>query len=137
MKFFKIVKWIAIIGFTCFTLLAAYIYISETTVLPWEKDEVIQLTLDWGGLDKLPKGTKNLEIEKHGSIFTRQFIIGFEIDNPLEIEKWIQNSKRLRDNIPKNQGDIKIYEIYPGEKKSIGGKVKIKNNKIEIDMSWS
>ena len=29
------------------------------------------------------------------------------------------------------------FEIYPGEKESLGGKVEIEKNKVKIKMSWS
>ncbi|MEH6538078.1 MAG: hypothetical protein V7719_16880 [Psychroserpens sp.] len=120
-----------------FALLIIYIYVSNTTVLPWEKEEVIQVTLEWGGLDELPAEIKNLEIDKKGSLFTRQFIIEFELDDSSKIDEWIKNSKRLKNNIPKIKGNTKVYEIYPGEIDSMGGKVEITEGKVLIDMSWS
>ena len=73
-----------------FTLLTVYIYVSNVYVLPWEKEEAIQATLDMGGLNKLPEGIKNLTIEKSGSFFTRQYIIEFELDDVKKIDNWIE-----------------------------------------------
>ncbi|MTE27281.1 hypothetical protein [Winogradskyella ouciana] len=119
------------------TLFFTYIYISSIYVLPWEKQEAIEATIEMGGLDELPQGIKNLSIKKRGSIFTRQYIIEFELDNAKEIDNWIKRSKRLKDNIPKIKGNTKTFEIYPGENDSYGGEVEINDNKIRIDMSWS
>lgn len=106
-------------------------------MLPWKKKEAIQATLEMGGLNELPNGIKNLQIDKRGSTFTRQFIIEFELDDSKKIDDWIKKSKRLKDNVPKIKGNIKVYEIYPGENDSYGGKVEIKDKKVRIDMSWS
>lgn len=120
-----------------FILFLTYIYISNTYVLPWEKKEVIRATLEMGGLNELPRGIKNLKIDKRGSIFTRQFIIEFEFKDSKKIDNWIKQSKRLKDNIPKIKGNTKTYEIYPGENDAYGGKVEIQDKKVRIDMSWS
>ena len=120
-----------------FILFLTYIYISNAYVLPWEKKEAIQATLEMGGLNELPSGIKNLQIDKRGSIFTRQFIIEFEFEDSKNIDNWIKQSKRLKDNVPKIKDNTKTYEIYPGENDAYGGKVEIKDKKVRIDMSWS
>lgn len=120
-----------------FILFLAYIYISNAYVLPWEKKEAIQATLEMGGLNELPSGIKNLQIDKRGSIFTRQFIIEFEFEDSKEIDNWIKQSKRLKNNVPKIKDNIKTYEIFPGENDAYGGKVEIQDKKVRIDMSWS
>lgn len=122
---------------SCFTLLVTYIYISNSYVLPWEKEEVIQTTLEWGGLAGLPSEIENLNIEKKGSLFTRQFIIEFEINDSNELNEWIKQSKRLKNNLPKIKDNKKVYEIYPGENNAMGGKVEIEDTQVRIDMSWS
>lgn len=123
------------IGLFTFTII--WFYISNTYVMPWEKNEIIQTTLGWGGLANLPDGTNNLKVEKKGNLFTREFLIEFEVDNISEIQDWIQKSKRLNQNTPKLREQTRVYEIYPGEKNSMGGKVEILENKIRINMSWS
>lgn len=120
-----------------FFLIIIWLYISNEYILPWEKKEVIQTTLEWGGLDKLPNEIENIKIDKRGSFFTRQFIIEFEVHDSDKIEDWIKKSKRLKDNTPKLKGDTKIYEIYPGENDSYGGEVEVLGKKVRIDMSWS
>ncbi|MCF2875632.1 MULTISPECIES: hypothetical protein [unclassified Tenacibaculum] len=120
-----------------FTLILCHFYISNSYVFPWEKQNVIQTTLEWGGLYKLPSEIKNLTIEKRGNPFTRQFIIEFEVNDPNEIDLWIKQSKRLKDNFPKINSNVKIYEVYPGEQKSIDGTVEIQGEKVKINMSWS
>lgn len=89
-----------------------------------------------GGLSELPIDAENIEIERRGSMFTRQYIIEFN-SSEAEIEKWIEKSKRLKNNIPKTEGKAKVYEIYPGEEEAMGGKVKIEKDKVSINMSWS
>ncbi|MCA0133764.1 hypothetical protein [Winogradskyella alexanderae] len=120
-----------------FSLVIIWFYVSNTYVLPWEKKEVIQTTLEWGGLNDLPNEIQNLKLDKKGSMFTRQFIIEFEVDDSNKISDWIKKSKRLKNNIPKLKGNTKIYEIYPGENDSYGGRVEIEGKKVKIDMSWS
>jgi hypothetical protein len=119
-------------------IIIALIYLNffSNIVFPWRKDEAIKTTLNWGGLYKLPEHIENLEIEQRGSAFTRQFIIKFSSD-PKEIQKWILNSKRLKNNVPKINYKTKIYEIYPGENGAMGGKVEIEGAKVFINISWS
>ena len=102
-----------------------------------EKNGAIQATLEMGGLNELPSGIKNMQIDKRGSIFTRQFIIEFEFEDSNKIDNWIKQSKRLKDNVPKIKDKTKTYEIYPGENDAFGGKVEIQDKKVRIDMSWS
>jgi hypothetical protein len=121
-----------------FVIIIALIYLNffSNIVFPWKKDEAINTTLSWGGLCKLPNNIENLEIEQRGSMFTRQFIIKFSSDQK-EIQKWILNSKRLKNNIPKINIKTKIYEISPGENGAMGGKVEIEGIKVLINISWS
>lgn len=126
-----------ILGILLFVFLGiVYLYFFTSYVFPWEKEVAIQATLDWGGLAKLPDSAQNLKISKEGSMFTRTFIIEFTT-NKKEIENWIFNSKRLKNNSPNIEGKTKIYEVYPGEVNSFGGKVKIDGNNVSIKMSWS
>ncbi|MNK62699.1 hypothetical protein D3C87_818860 [compost metagenome] len=104
--------------------------------MPWNKDEVIKTTLKWGGLKELPTNSEIITLEKRGSIFTRQFIIEF-VSSENEIKNWIKKSKRLKNNQPKSDTNKMIYEIYPGEDDSFGGKVEIKKDTVKINMSWS
>lgn len=61
--------------------------------------------LYFGGLKEIPKNAKIINIEKHGSSFTKQYIIEFT-SSKSEIEQWIRKSKRLKNNIPKIQLNI-------------------------------
>ncbi|KAB1159308.1 hypothetical protein F7018_03075 [Tenacibaculum aiptasiae] len=133
----KLVIKITKVFIVSFTLILCYFYISNSYVFPWEKQNVIETTLESGGLNKLPNEIKNLTIEKRGNPFTRQFIIEFEVNDPNEIDLWTKQSKRFKDNFPEVNGNLKIYEVYPGEQKSIGGTVEIQGEKVRINMSWS
>ncbi|MFC6098117.1 hypothetical protein ACFPVY_15805 [Flavobacterium qiangtangense] len=127
---------LAIFSF-CFLCVAIIIIGYFTNVIfPWERTKSIQEAIDMGGLSELPIDAENIEIEKRGSMFTRQYIIEFNCTEA-EIEKWIDKSKRLKNNIPKIEGKTKIYEIYPGENGAMGGKVKIEKSKVSVNMSWS
>jgi hypothetical protein len=121
-----------------FVLFIALIYLNffSNIVFPWKKDVAINTTLNWGGLSKLPDNMENLEIEKRGSAFSRQFIIKFCSDQK-EIQKWILNSKRLKNNIPQINKKTKVYEISPGENGALGGKVEIEGTKVLINISWN
>ena len=127
MKLKKILLYIFIVGILGFGILIVGYF--SNIVFPWQREESIKATIEMGGLSQLPKNIENVEIDKRGSMFTRQFIIEFD-SNAIEIQKWIQNSKRLKNNIPKIKGQTKVYEIYPGEDGAMGGKVEINNNKV-------
>ncbi|WP_396187069.1 hypothetical protein [Flavobacterium sp.] len=130
----KTIKILASLLF--FILVFGYLNFFSSIVFPWQKAEAIKVTLNWGGLAELPKGAENLSVKKNGSMFTRTFTIEFDA-NQKEIENWILNSKRLKNNKPKVKGVNKTYEIYPGENESFGGKVSVENRKVTIRMSWS
>jgi len=117
---------------------AIYIYIGlfSAYVFPWDKEEALNTTLEWGGLAPLPVPLRDMDIEKKGSPFTREFIIDFKTTEN-QLKDWIKNSKRLKNNIPKLQGSQKTYDIRPGEEGSFGGNVKIEGNTVTIKMSWS
>ena len=133
----KVLKITLAIFSFCFLCVAIIIIGYFTNVIfPWERTKSIQEAIDMGGLSELPIEAENIEIEKRGSMFTRQYVIEFDCTEA-EIEKWIDKSKRLKNNIPKIEGKTKIYEIYPGEKGAMGGKVKIEKSKVSVNMSWS
>jgi hypothetical protein len=69
-------------------------------------------------------------------MFSRQFIIQFN-SNEFQIQKWINASKRLKNNSPRILNGTKIYDIYPGENGAMGGQVKTKDTIVIINMSWS
>ncbi|MGE6355139.1 hypothetical protein ACQKCJ_14825 [Flavobacterium sp. NPDC079362] len=117
-------------------ILLGYLNYFSTYVMPWQKEEAIKSALLWGGLKEIPKNAKIINLEKHGSSFTKQFIIEFT-SSKSELEQWIRKSKRLKNNIPKIQLNIRTYEIHPGEINSYGGRVKIKQDTVSINMSWS
>ncbi|MFD1605068.1 hypothetical protein ACFSJW_00580 [Flavobacterium artemisiae] len=119
-----------------FAMLSIYLNYFSTLVMPWQKEEVIKTTLLWGGLDKLPKNAEFTNMEKRGSMFTRQFIIEFTSKRE-DIEKWKSLSKRLKNKIPKIKANTEIFEIYPGEDGAMGGKVEITGNNVKINISWS
>ncbi|MCA4782691.1 hypothetical protein IF125_10545 [Empedobacter stercoris] len=122
--------------FSVISIFSVYIIFFSNFVMPWERNEIIKTSLNWGGLNEFPKNAEIINIEKKGSMFTRQFIIEFKSSDK-EINSWIEKSKRLKNNIPKIENQTKIYEIYPGEENAFGGKVEIKNNIVKINMSWS
>ena len=104
--------------------------------MPWQKKEIIETTLLWSGLNKFPENAEIIDIEKRGSMFTRQFIIKFNAEKE-EIQKWKNSSKRLKNNIPKINGKTELYRISPGENGAMGGKVEIEGNNVKINISWS
>jgi hypothetical protein len=130
-------KTIKILVSLLFVLLVfGYLNFFSSIVFPWQKAEAIKTTLNWGGLAELPKEAESLSVEKSGSMFTRTFTIEFNAEQK-EIENWILNSKRLKNNKPKVKGINETYEIYPGENESFGGKVTVEMGKVTIRMSWS
>ncbi|MBG7612938.1 hypothetical protein IU405_11835 [Polaribacter sp. BAL334] len=130
-------KTIKILGSLLFLLLVfVYLNFFSSFIFPWQEKDAIQTTLNWGGLAELPKEAENLTVEKEGSAFTRTFIVKFNA-NQKEIENWILNSKRLKNNKPKVSGETKSYEVHPGENESFGGKVSVEKGLVTIRMSWS
>ncbi len=122
--------------FLILSIVSLYIIFFSNYVMPWDKEEAIKTTLNWCGLRELPKNSEIITLEKRVSIFTRQFIVEF-VSSENEIKDWIKKSKRLKNNQPKLNSNKVIYEIYPGEDDSYGGKVEIKNDTVKINMSWS
>jgi len=133
-RILKIILAFSAFCFFCFAIIIIGYF--ANIVFPWERKESIQQAIEMGGLSELPIDAENVEIERRGSAFTRQYIIEFN-SSEAEIEKWIEKSKRLKNNIPKSKGKTKVYEIYPEEKEALGGKVKIEKDKVTINMSWS
>ena len=130
----KIIKIAALILIAVFTFV--YFNFLSSYVFPWQEKDAIKLATDWGGLSNIPKNAKNIEVEKEGSTFTKTYIIEFN-STKSEIDNWIETSKRLKSSKPKIENGKILFEIYPGEKASFGGKVEIEKNKVKIKMSWS
>jgi len=127
---------ITIVLLAAIVVLIVVVEYFSTYVFPWHRESAIKATIEIGGLSKLPYDLNNLEIEKYGGMFTRQFIIKFHSSKE-EIQNWINKSKRLKSATPKSNGLKKTYEIYPGENGTFGGKVEIQGNDVLIDMSSS
>lgn len=121
-----------------FIILTLYIYLQFFSgyVFPWDKQEATQTITKWGGLAPLPVRMEEIYIEKKGSPFTRQFTIEFTASDK-QIENWIKNSKRLKNNPPQEKASKKIYDIHPGEADSFGGNVEIEESNVKINMSRS
>ena len=131
MRLFKILS----LGLVPFLAVVYFNYFSSY-VFPWQEKDAIQTTLNWGGLNPIPKNAENIEIQKDGSLLSRSFIIKFS-SNKSDIETWVKSSKRLKLNVPKIKNGKEKYEIYPGENESIGGTVEIEGETVKIKMSWS
>lgn len=133
----KIMSKIKILSFFVFGfLLFAYLNYFSDIVMPWQEKEIVETTLFWGGLDELPTSAALVNIEKRGSMFTRQFIIEF-IATKEDIAKWRNTSKRLKNKLSKTNLKTAIFEIYPGENGAMGGTVEIEGNKVKINISWN
>lgn len=130
----RIIKIFLILLFLGFSFI--YLNYFSSFVMPWDRDEAIEAALSWGKLDKLPKDADITNMEKRGSIFTRQFIIEFTTSES-EIKNWILKSKGFKGVEPEIKDGTKIYEIHPKNLESYGGRVKIKGNTVYINMSWS
>jgi hypothetical protein len=102
-KKFKIINRIIsyFLIFSTLFIFSIYILFFSNIVMPWEKNEIIKTTLDWGGLNKLPENSKIIEIEKRGSMFIRQFIIEFESSNS-DINSWIEKNEKLKKKYSKD-----------------------------------
>lgn len=137
MKILKKALIVLVVTGTIMILGILYFFISNSYVMPWEHDEVQAITLKWGGLAPLPNTVKHKSFEKKGSMFSRQFVLCFEFTSEDKLQQWIQRSKRLKNNVPSVNQQIKTYRIYPGEEKSSGGTVTIEQRRVRISMSWS
>ena len=117
------------------SVLIIYLFIFSNIVFPWQKDEAIKTTIEWSGLTELPVQKENIKITKKGSVFTRQYILEFTASTK-EIENWIKKNKKLNKIQPRERNTTKTY-VISGEKGATGGTIKIKDNLVIINMSWS
>ncbi|WP_417355810.1 hypothetical protein [Flavobacterium sp.] len=129
-KAFKILTFL----FTT-SVLIIYLFVFSNIVFPWQKDNAIKTALEWSGLTELPVENKNINITKQGSMFTRQYILEFSASTK-KIENWVKENKKLNNVQPQIRNTTKTYTI-PGEKGTTGGTVKIKDNMVIINTSWS
>ncbi|AYB30385.1 hypothetical protein [Chryseolinea soli] len=58
-------------------------------VMPWDRAEAIEIATRWGGLADLPDAAEDISVDTEGGMFTRTFIIEFELDNNA-IDAWIK-----------------------------------------------
>ncbi|SHH96864.1 hypothetical protein SAMN04488109_6323 [Chryseolinea serpens] len=108
-------------------------------VMPWDRSEAIEAAITWGGLADLPDAAEDVSVGTEGSMFTRTFIVRFELDNDA-IDAWIKKSARMKNMVPVVEADgTLLYEIHPGEERSIGGTVRVNrlDHWVVIKMSWS
>lgn len=131
---FKIFKALIISG--VLFCIGVYLLVFSSIVFPWDREAVTLAVQEWGGLASFPGNISDVSMSKSGSPFTRTYEIEFDSD-ATSVEKWIQQSKRLKNNKPMLENNVKIYEVYPGEEESYGGTVTIKGNHVAIKMSWS
>ncbi|MEE1899102.1 hypothetical protein GN157_17355 [Flavobacterium rakeshii] len=124
-----------LLSLSAIALLTVYLFVFSNIVFPWQKDNAIKTTLEWSGLTELPIENKNINITKRGSMFTRQYILEFTA-NTKEIKNWIKKNKKLNKIQLRERNNTKTY-VISGEKGAIGGTVKIKDNLVIINMSWS
>lgn len=116
--------------------IGTYVYFFSGIVFPWQQEEVALTVQQWGGLAPFPDDISNVRMSKSGSAFTRTFEVEFDAE-ATAIEKWIKESKRLKDNKPVYNTDATLFEVYPGEQKATGGTVEVKRNHVKIRMMWS
>ena len=65
--------------FTFLIVIFVYINYLSNVVMPWQKEEIINTTLSWSGLNKFPEKAKIIDIQKKGSLFSRQFVNEFNV----------------------------------------------------------
>lgn len=108
-------------------------------VMPWDRSEAIEAAITWGGLADLPDAAEDVSVGTEGGMFTRTFSVRFELDNDA-IDAWIKKSPRMKNMVPVVEADgTLLYEIRPGEQRSIGGTVRVNrvDHRVVIRMSWS
>ena len=108
-------------------------------VMPWDRSNAIETAITWGGLANLPDEAEDISVGTEGGMFTRTFIIQFELDNDA-IDAWVKKSPRMKNMVPIVEEDGTLrYEIYPGEERSIGGTVRVNrmDHWVIIRMMWS
>mgnify|MGYP003575193493 CR=1 FL=1 len=131
MRIIKILSGLLFLG-----IFFIYLNFFSSFVMPWQRDDAIKAALNWGQLNELPKDAEIIDMEKRGSMFTRQFIIEFTSSQPA-IKNWILKSKGFKNVKPEIKNGIKIYQIHPRDGDAYGGKVEIEGNRVLINMSWS
>lgn len=135
----KIIKRAALVLFIVSLLFLALLVFSyfENIVMPWQRAEIIDTTLTWGGLKGLPANAEVISVETKGSMFTRELIIEFDCERQ-PLEKWMDENG-LDNLVPIETNDgLRVYHVA-GHEGAIGGKVLIdtEKGKVVIDMSWS
>lgn len=105
-------------------------------VFPWQKQTAIETTLIWAGISKFPASNDQIIVTKKGTLFTRQFLLEFETSTE-NIDRWIKTEIAFKKVSSVEKDNERIYNFHPGKKGSIGGTIRIQNNKVLIKMSWS
>jgi hypothetical protein len=78
-----------------------------------KKEEMLDLTLEWGRLAPLPDSAEQFEISTEGSSFTRSFRSSFYADKN-DLDGWVKSSPGLQDAQIETTGNTKEYIIDPG-----------------------
>ena len=131
------------IGLGCLAFLVLACVAHDALILaymahdPYDRQEKIQTTLEWGRLAPFPDEISNFEIQTEGSTFTRGFRSSFKCPKDV-LDKWIQESPGLKEAQVEMRGSIKRYEIHPGA--GAGGArmdVNPKTDDVEVYVYWS
>lgn len=135
----KIIKRAVLVLFIVFLLFLGLVVVPyfANMVMPWQRAEIIETALTWGGLKELPSNAEVISVETKGSMFNREFIIKFECERQ-PLENWM-GENGLDNSVPTEAEDgLRVYQVA-GHEGAIGGKVLVdlEKGKVVIDMSWS
>lgn len=135
----KIIKRAVLVLFIVFLLFLGLVVVPyfANMVMPWQRAEIIETALTWGGLKELPAKAEVISVETKGSMFSREFIIEFECERQ-SLENWMDENG-LDNPVPTEAEDgLRVYQVA-GHEGAIGGKVLVdlEKGKVVIDMSWS
>jgi len=107
--------------------------------MPWDREAVIEVTLQWAGAAELPEDVDVKRLEKTGSPFTRGFEIEFS-SNPEALKQWVSNSKMVKfASKTTNENRITTYLLTPALEGAQYAKVKIDwiTSSVFIKVYWS
>ncbi|WP_426491727.1 hypothetical protein [Hymenobacter sp. 102] len=108
-------------------------------VMPWNKAEAINTTLEWGGLAALPVPVSEVEIKKVDGSFSQKFSLRFKCDYAAQ-RRWIHSSSGLKNGrlqAVTGEGASSTFCLHPNQDGVYGGTLTIRGQEVELQMKRS
>jgi hypothetical protein len=102
----------------------------------WERSSAIDTALSWSLMNSIPTGTKNVEVHQKGSMFSREFVVTFELPAD-QLEQWLKQSPGTKGVTATVDGLWEIYQIRGSQAQFAEVRVNRKTGQIRIRTYWS